>query len=251
MFELKGKVALITGSTKGLGYDMAKAVAAQGADVVIVSRHMDECEKVAGELGKEYGVTAYPHVCDVSKTESVQTLVADVVAKFGRIDILVNNAGIAITKKIQFITDEEWDKVLDVNLKGVFIVSREVGNQMIKQNSGSIVNVASEAGLKAENGIMPYCASKAGVIQMTRCCAYEWARYNIRVNAVAPAYVETDINKDVIHNEKFSAGILGRTPMRRFGVPKEVAAAVVFLASDEASYITGETVVIDGGMNVQ
>ncbi len=250
MFDLSGKVAIVTGATKGLGYGMALGLAEAGANVVVVSRHQDECEKVAEEI-KEMGVDAFPMSCDVTRKESIDDLICAVVEKYGKIDVLVNNAGVAVTVPAENITEEEWDKVVNTNLRGVFFMAQAVGRQMIKQQGGSIINIASMFGLVGDKSILPYLASKGGVIQITKGLALEWAKYNIRVNSVAPGYVKTAINEKELETEAIKKKLISKTPMRRYGTKEEIASAVVYLASDEASYVTGAVLSVDGGWVAQ
>lgn len=251
MFESKGKMVLITGATKGIGAGIAEAFAQNGADVVIVSRNQAECEAVSEDLSQRFGVRAYAHSCDVTKLSSIETLVSDTVKKFGRIDVLVNNAGVAVTKPAVDLTEEDWDKVLNTNLKGVFFLSQAVGKAMIERKAGKVINVASMFGLVGDKGILPYLASKGGVLQMTKGLALEWAKYNIQVNAVAPGYVITALNGKMLNTDAVREKIFAKTPMRRYAESKEVASTVLYLASDEASYVTGSVYSVDGGWTAQ
>jgi NAD(P)-dependent dehydrogenase (short-subunit alcohol dehydrogenase family) len=250
MFDLSGRSAIVTGATKGLGLAMARALAEAGADVAIVSRHQDECDQVAGEI-RSLGVNAFGCACDVSKREMIDALVERTTENFGKIDILVNNAGTAVTVPAKDLTEADWDKVLNINLKGVFFMAQAVGREMIKQNYGRIVNVASMFGLVGDKNVIPYLVSKGGVVQMTRGLALEWARYNVMVNAVAPGYVITSINSKELNDEKVRQYIHGKTPLRRYGQPEEIASAVLYLASDEASFVTGSIYSVDGGWVAQ
>jgi len=249
-FDLTGKVAIVTGSTKGLGHGMAVALANAGANIVVVSRTPAECEQVAKEIA-ELGVETLSAPTDVSKPENIQGLVDKVIAKFGKIDILVNNAGTAVTKPAEQLTIEDWDRVVDVNLKGVFLMAQAVGREMIKQKSGKIINIASMFGLVGDKNVLPYLASKGGVVQLTRGLALEWTKYNIQVNAVAPGYVKTPINAKEFADEKVYNYIIGKTPMRRLGTVEDIAGAVVYLASSASNYVTGSTVTVDGGWTAQ
>lgn len=251
MFDLTGKVTIITGATKGIGAGIAEVFAENGAKVVVVSRSQADCEAKAGELTQRFGVEAYPHSCDVSKLDSINALVEDTVAKFGRIDILVNNAGVAITKMAVDLTEADWDKVVDTNLKGVFFLSQAVGKVMIAQKAGKVVNVASMFGLVGDKAILPYLASKGGVLQMTKGLALEWAKHNVQVNAVAPGYVITALNGEELNNEVIKKKIFSKTPMYRYADAREIASTVLYLASDEASFVTGSVYAVDGGWTAQ
>ncbi len=248
--DLTGKTAIVTGATKGLGLAAAKNLALAGANIVVVSRTAADCEKVAKEI-KETGKEAAAVPLDISKEDSIIRLVNQTVATFGSIDILVNNAGTAVTKKAEDLSAQEWDTVVDTNLKGVFLLSREAGKVMIKQNKGKIINIASIFGVVGDKRVLPYLASKGGVIQLTRGLALEWARYNIQVNAVAPGYVMTSMNEKELQDEKIYEYVTGKIPLRRLGKADEVAAAIVFLASEAANYITGTVLPVDGGWLAQ
>jgi NAD(P)-dependent dehydrogenase (short-subunit alcohol dehydrogenase family) len=250
-FDLTGKSAIVTGATKGLGHGMAIALANAGANVVIVSRNQGDCDRVAADIAAASGVKTLACACDVSKPDSIKKLVDATVEKFGVIDILVNNAGVAVTKNAEDLTEEDWDYVVDINLKGVFMLSQAVGRVMIAQKHGRIINIASMFGLVGDKRILPYLASKGGVIQLTKGLALEWAKYNILVNAVAPGYIMTSINEKEFQDEKISSYIKGKTPLRRIGVPEEIAGMIVYLASDEASFCTGSVFTVDGGWGAQ
>jgi len=246
MFDLSGKVSLVTGGTKGLGYGMVKALAEAGSDIVVVSRTAPDCERVAEEV-RAMGRRALAAPTDISKLESIEGLVEKAVQEFGRIDVLVNNAGTAVTKSAIDITEEDWDWVQNLNLRGVFFLSQAVGKQMIKQNGGKIITVASIMGLVADVSIIPYVASKGGLIQMSKALALEWARYNINVNVVAPGYVITPMNEKEFSNPKIYERMLKKIPMRRLGTVEDIAGAVVYFASDASNYCTGSVLVVDGG----
>lgn len=248
-FDLTGKVSIVTGATKGLGYGMAKALAQAGSDIVVVSRTPAECEKVAAEI-EGMGVRALAAPTDVSNLESINTLVDTAVEKMGKIDVLVNNAGTAVTKPALELTEADWDRVVDLNLKGVFFLAQAVGKQMQKQMSGKIINIASAYGLVVDVNVLPYISSKAGVIMMTKALAVEWARYNIQVNAVSPGYVITPMNEKVFSDPKVVERFSKRIPQRRLGEVEDIAGAVIYLASGAANYTTGANIVVDGGISV-
>lgn len=250
-FDLTGKSAIVTGATKGLGHGMAVALANAGANVVIVSRNQGDCDRVAAEIAAASGVKTLACACDVSKPASIKALMDATLEKFGVIDILVNNAGVAVTKNAEDLTEEDWDYVLNINLKGVFMLSQAVGRVMIEQKHGRIINIASMFGLVGDKRILPYLASKGGVIQLTKGLALEWAKHNILVNAIAPGYIVTSINEKEFQDEKIANYIKGKTPLHRIGVPEEIAGMVVYLSSDEASFATGAVFAIDGGWGAQ
>ncbi|MDP3991021.1 MAG: 3-oxoacyl-ACP reductase family protein [Candidatus Nealsonbacteria bacterium] len=247
--DLKGKVAIITGARRGMGRTHALALAKAGAKVVVSDISLEDCQKVAKEIEKQKG-EALAVKCDVSKKEEVDKMIQMAVSKWGRIDILVNNAGICQFKPFLEMTEKEWDLTLDINLKGYFFCAQAVAKQMVKQKSGVIVNIASVAmgqqGIGFPN-IAHYCASKGGIVGLTEALAIELAPYNIRVNAVSPGMIETPMISSVKQDKKTIEAILSRVPLRRVGRPEEVSNLVLFLVSEDSSYITGSTVVVDGG----
>lgn len=249
--DVKDKVALVTGSTKGIGYGIALALAENGADLIITSRHQEDCEKVA-ETIRGMGRRALAKACDVTDATSIKALVEAAINEYGRIDVLVNNAGTAITKRAEDLEEADWNRVINVDLKGVFLCSIEVGKQMIAQKKGKIINVASILGLVGERMVLPYCVAKGGVIQMTRALALEWARYNIQVNAICPGYVLTPMNEaDIKGNEKIYNNIIKKTPLRRLGEIEDMVGAVIYLASEASNYMTGQIMVVDGGWTAE
>lgn len=250
MFNLSNKVAIITGARQGMGKAHAFTLAEAGAKVVISDLSLADCQKVAEEIEKKYSVKTLAIKCDVSQKEEVENLVKETINQFKKIDILVNNAGICQNKPFLELTEEDWEKTININLKGEFLMAQEVAKEMIKQKSGSIINIASIA--MGQEGIgflnlVHYCASKGGVVGMTEAMALELAPYNIRVNAVAPGIIETPMINFLKTDSQSLENSLDRIPLRRLGKPEEVSNLVLFLASDESSYITGSTLVIDGG----
>ena len=246
MGRLEGKTAIITGSTKGIGYGIAKRYAEEGANVVVVSRRQDDCDRVAAELA-QLGVRTLGCAADVTNLEAIRAMVDKATATFGKIDILVNNAGGAITKKAEDLTEQDWDRVVDLDLKAVFFCAQAVGLKMIAQQSGKIINMASILGFFGEKQVLPYGVAKAGVILMTKTLALEWARYNIQVNALCPGYVVTPMNEADLADEKIYNHIVKNVPMRRIGQVEDMTGFCVYLASDESSYVTGQALCIDGG----
>jgi len=247
--DLKNKVAIITGARRGMGRTHALVLAKAGAKVVVSDISQEDCQKVVEEIEKAGG-EALAIQCDVSKKIEVDELVQKAVEKFGKIDILVNNAGICEFKPFLELTEEDWDKTLDINLKGYFLCSQAVAQEMAKQKSGVIVNIASVAmgqvGIGFPN-IAHYCASKGGIMGMTEALAVELAPYNIRVNAVCPGMIETPMIDTIKQDATTMEAMIAKLPMHRVGKPEEVSNLVLFLASDESSYMTGSAVVIDGG----
>lgn len=243
---LKGKVAIITGSGRGIGKAIAMKLAENGADIVINdipgSDYADDTKKEIEALG----VKAIVVRGDVRKTEDVENLVSETMNAFGRIDILVNNAGITRDGLMLRMSEEDWDLVLDINLKGAFNCIKAVARPMMKQRCGSIINIASVVGVMGNAGQANYTASKAGLIGLTKTVAKEFSSRNIRANAVAPGFIEshmTDVLTEEVKNQYFDA-----IPLSRFGKVEDVAKAVLFLASDLSSYITGQTINVDGGL---
>ncbi|WP_042351362.1 SDR family NAD(P)-dependent oxidoreductase [Bacillus massiliigorillae] len=245
-FDLSGRVAIVTGGSKGLGSGMAYALAEQGADVVITSRNQAEGELVAEKI-RSMGRRSIALSVDVQDISSINQMVKTVTEEFGKIDILINNAGVGVTKFALEVTEEDWDRVVDTNLKGVFFCAQAVAKVMKEQKYGKIINVSSLAGMKGSNAMAPYCASKAGVINLTRALAKEWARYNINVNAIAPGYIQTALNEEELSNEAFRSKLLSAMPIKRLGELDDLAGTVALLASEASSYITGQTIIIDGG----
>jgi gluconate 5-dehydrogenase len=250
-FDLSNKVAVVTGSSRGIGRGLALGLAERGADLVITSRKQADCEATA-EAVRVLGRRALVRCSDVTDLRSIEELATAAEAEFGRVDILVNNAGTAFMKSAEELTEEDWDRVMDVDLKGVFLCSITFGKRMIAQGSGKIINVASILGLVGDRQLLPYCVAKGGVVQMTRALAIEWAKYNIQVNALCPGYVMTAMNERTLTtNQSVYDHIIGKTPMRRLGQVDELVGAAVFLASDASSYMTGQTLVVDGGWTAE
>jgi 3-oxoacyl-[acyl-carrier protein] reductase len=240
--DLTGKNALVTGSTRGIGRAIAEAFTSSGARVAVVGRELSRAQAAATELG----AGAQGFACDVSDTAQVAKLVADVEAAFGSIDILVNNAGITRDNLVMRLKDEDWDMVQNANLRGAFAAIRAASRGMMKRRSGRIINVASIVGLIGNKGQANYAASKAGLIALTKTVAKELGSRNILVNAVAPGFIETEMTAAMTPEARDALG--KQIALERLGTTKDVAAAVAFLASDLASYITGQVFVVDGGM---
>jgi NAD(P)-dependent dehydrogenase (short-subunit alcohol dehydrogenase family) len=250
LFDLSGKTAIVTGGGKGIGRQMAEGLAEAGSNLVLCARQAERCEQAAAELA-ELGVKTLGVGCDVRDPEQVQAVVARTVADFGGVDILVNNAGVVWGATPEDMPLEGWQKVVDVNLTGVFLFSQAAGRVMIGGDGGAIVNIASVAGL---HGAPPeivntvvYHATKGGVIAFTRDLAWKWAQHGIRVNAIAPGWFPSDMANFVL--EHAGDELLRHVALRRFGGPDDLKGPVVFLASDAAAYVTGHTLVVDGGQS--
>lgn len=253
MFRLNGKVALITGASSGIGRAAAIALAQQETKVTVVARRLDRLTQLAGEI-KALGGEALPLQMDVTSKSQIDDAVLKTVQHFGRLDILVNNAGIAEFAPFLEMTEEQWDKTLDTNLKGYFLVAQAAAREMIKNKWGRIINIASVAMGGVGVGfpsIAHYCASKGGIVAFTEALADELAPQGILVNAIAPGLIETEMTQGITGNPQQLTGILSRVPLKRAGKPEEIASAIVFLASEEASYTTGATLVVDGGWLAQ
>ena len=248
LFDLGGKTAIVTGGGTGIGLQMAEGLAEAGANVVLCARKGERCERAASELAAR-GVRALGLACDVRSPDEVQAVVARTLAEFGGIDVLVNNAGTVWGAPPEEMPLEGWQKVIDVNLTGVFLFSQAAGRTMIERGGGTIVNIASIAGLRGAPpevmNTVAYNASKGGVIAFTRDLACKWARHGIRVNAIAPGWFPSEMSRYVL--ERHADVLLDRIPLRRFGGPHDLKGAVVFLASRASDYVTGQTLVVDGG----
>ncbi len=249
LFDLSGKVALVTGASRGLGRAMAKGLARAGADLVLCARNEADLATVAQEI-MAMGRRALSVYLDVLDAQSVEKMLERSLQEMGCIDILVNNAGVNIRKSVVELAEEEWDKVLDTNLKGYFLVGRAVGRHMMGRGSGKVINVASILGAVGLPNQVAYASSKGGVIQMTKVMALEWAAYHINVNAIAPTYFETPLVAALKNDPERYRFIVERTPMGRWGQPEELEGIVVFLASRASDFITGQTIFVDGGWTV-
>ena len=245
-FGLAGKVALITGSGKGIGKTIAMLYAQKGADIILVGRSSNILETEKDVIGTGRSVLSL--IYDITEPANIKKIVTESISRFGKIDILVNNAGVVFLENAEDLSKEKWDQTISVNLTAPFLLSQAAGKEMIKQGSGKIINIASVNGIGAFPERACYGSAKAGVMQLTRTLACEWARHNINVNAVAPGYIRTQLVDELLTKGTLNeAEIAGRTPAGRLGECSEIADAVIFLATDEAKYIVGQTLVVDGG----
>jgi 3-oxoacyl-[acyl-carrier protein] reductase len=244
---LAGKVAIVTGGTRGIGLATARLLAEDGASVVVSGRDAARLEAAVKEL-ESLGAPAMAVAADAAKREDADRLVEATRERFGRIDVLVNNAGITRDQLLVRMKDDDWDQVLDTNLRGVFLMTRAVGKVMMRQKSGRIINIASTAGAMGNPGQVNYSAAKAGVIGLTKAAGRELAHWNILVNAVAPGLIETDMAASIPAEAR--EAMLQQVPLKRIGQGREVAEVVRFLAGDGASYITGQTIHVNGGLYV-
>jgi len=249
MNNLIGKIAIVTGARRGMGRTHALALAKAGAKIAVADISLEDCQKVVEEIIAQ-GSEALAIKCDVSQKSEVEEMISQTIKKFGKIDILVNNAGIVQFKPFLELTEDEWDKTININLKGYFLCAQAAAKEMVKNKSGAIVNVASiamgQVGVGFA-GIAHYCASKGGIVAMTEAMALELASYGIRVNAVAPGAIDTPMMAASQMDPKALEAMTNQIPLHRAGKPEEVSNLVLFLASDDSSYMTGSTVVIDGG----
>ncbi|WP_033828983.1 SDR family oxidoreductase [Bacillus andreraoultii] len=249
LFKLSGKTAIVTGGGRGLGAQIAEAFAEAGANVVICSRKLEQCQEKSEELKSKYGIGSIALACDVSKLEDVKKVVNETVEQFGTIDILVNNSGATWGAPVTEMPIEAWEKVINVNVTGTYLMSVEAGKVMIKQNSGKIINIASVAGFGGTNpevmDTIGYNTSKGAVITFTKDLAVKWGKYNIHVNGIAPGFFPTKMSKGLI--EKGGDKIIGNTPLNRYGSENDLKGAALFLASNASDFVTGEIIKVDGG----
>lgn len=246
VFDLSGKAVLVTGASSGFGEFFATSLAARGARVVVAARRRDRLEVLAGSIAAAGGQCHVVEM-DVARRESVLSAVSEAWDWSGGLDVLVNNAGVGCNASVLEMTEEEWDTTVDINLKGAFLVAQQVAKRCVEaRRPASIINIASILGERVASHLSAYCASKGGLLQLTRAMALELARYGIRVNAIAPGYVETDINRDFFQTDA-GGRMLSRIPTRRLGQVNELLGPLLLLASDAGSYMTGSVLAVDGG----
>lgn len=249
-FDLTGQVAIVTGASGGLGVQMAKALANQGCNIVVMARRQEKIDAVAAEIAEEFGVETAAIRCDITDTENVDAAVAETLEKFGRIDILINNAGTGAVAPAEDITDAQFDGEMQIDLFGTFKVARAVAKQaMIPAQYGRIINIASMYGLVGNKicGSAPYHAAKGGVVNLTRALAAEWGKYGITVNSICPGYFYTPLTQETLDSEFFQQNAKTMIPEERYGHEGELDSAAIFLAAPASSYVTGVQLAVDGG----
>jgi NAD(P)-dependent dehydrogenase (short-subunit alcohol dehydrogenase family) len=247
-FDLTGKVAIVTGSSRGLGQYMARALARAGADLVITSRMLASLAQTHGDI-EAIGQKALPVELEVRDYDSIGRMVQAAIDRYGRIDILVNNAGCNIRKPAEQVTPEDWSTVVDTNLRGPFFVAQAVARHMIPRRTGRIINIGSVTCLFGYAGLAPYCASRGGIRQLTMSLADDWGKYGITVNCLAPGWFKTQQTKALYEDKEWVEYLVDRIPLKRPGEPNDLDGAVVFLASDASAYLTGQTILVDGGIS--
>ena len=248
-FDFKGHVAVVTGASTGLGLQMAKAFASQGANLVLLARRMNLLEENAKAITEEFGVEVLPFACDITKTEMVEAAVKATMERFGRVDILVNNAGTGAVGPAEEITDDQFRHEMNIDLFGTFVCAREFGKEMIKAQYGRIINIASMYGLVGNMivGSAPYHAAKGGVVNFTRALAAEWGKYGITVNSICPGYFYTDLTTETLDSDYFQAIAKRSIPLERYGRSGELDTCALFLASPASTDVTGQNIAVDGG----
>ncbi len=246
LFDLTGKVAIITGTSRGIGQYFARALAKAGADLIITSRDISRLDNFKEEI-ESLGRKALPVKLDVLLQSDIEKMVRTAISEYGKIDILVNNAGLNIRAPGTELNRQDWDTVLDINLKGSFFCAQAVAREMIKRNYGRIINIGSCTCVFGMEGIAPYTASRGGILALTRSLAVEWGKFSITVNVLAPGWFKTAQNAVLYENKKWVDYITDRIPLNRPGQPNDLDGAVVFLASDASAYITGQIILVDGG----
>lgn len=247
LFDLTGKIALVTGSTRGLGLAIARGLGAAGARIVLNGTRQEGLDAAIRVL-RHQGIETGGRVFDVTDAGQVSAAMQNILQKFGRLDVLVNNAGIQIRGPLADFKPDDWRRILEVNLTSAFIVARAVVKDMLARQAGKIINICSMQSELGRPGIAPYAASKGGLKMLTRAMAAEWGKYNIQVNGIGPGYFLTDMTRPLAADEKFDAWLRGRTPAGRWGRPEELTGPAVFLASDASSYVNGQILYVDGGM---
>jgi NAD(P)-dependent dehydrogenase (short-subunit alcohol dehydrogenase family) len=251
LFDLSGRVSIVTGGARGLGRSMALTLADAGADVVITDILVSPAKDVVKEIERRDRRSLFLKA-DVTRAKEVQKMVSKVTERFGKIDILINNAGINIISPAEDFALEDWNKVVSINLTGVFLCAQAVGKEMVKQKKGKIINIASLFGTTGSpHTAVAYNSSKAGVINMTRSLAAEWGKYNVNVNAIAPGINETDLTRERLENKEYYKYWIDRNALKRIGKPEDLLGAIIYLSSEASNFVTGHTILIDGGYSAR
>lgn len=245
-FRLTDKIAIVTGASKGLGYGVALAMADAGAHLVVTSRDIERARPVANEI-HDMGRDALALALEVRSLNSIEAMVSAALDQFGRIDILVNNAGINIPEPALEVSEEHWDRLMDINLKGLFFCAQKVGEVMVRQGQGKIINIGSQMGFVGGRLRAAYCASKGGVAQLTKVLAIEWAEHGVNVNGVAPTFLRTPFTAPMFEDTTFYDEVVSKIPLGRVGEVEDILGAIVFMASSASDLITGATLLVDGG----
>ena len=253
LFDLTGQVALVTGGGRGIGQTLSLALARFGCNLVIFDINLQNSEKISDQI-ERLGRKCLFFQVDVTNRSNIEEAVSESVSKFRKIDLLINNAGLNVRRPALEYKEEEWDLIIDTNLKGAFLTTQSVGKIMVRRKRGKIINIASVMGLVGSPSyqtIVPYCASKGGVVQLTRAFALEWAKYGINVNAIAPSHIKTPIIRSLLKDKKRSNAMVKMIPMGRLGTPEDLIGPTIFLASEASNYITGHILLVDGGWLAQ
>jgi NAD(P)-dependent dehydrogenase (short-subunit alcohol dehydrogenase family) len=248
LFDLTGRVAIVTGASRGLGQQFGRALARAGADLVVTSRRADDLAVFCDQISS-LGRRAVPVELDLRNQASIERFADAAIAAYGKVDILVNNAGCNVRKAAVDITWDDWNTVLDTNLRGTFFVAQAIGRHMIERERGRVINIGSVTSVMGYAGLAPYCASRGGVKQLTMSLADDWGRHGVTVNCLAPGWFKTEQNKVLYENADWVAYLEDRIPLKRPGQPGDLDGTVVFLASDASAYITGQTILVDGGIS--
>ncbi len=249
-FDLKGKLAVVTGASMGIGFGLAKALSNAGASVVIGARNIEKLKVLANEI-KEEGGEAYPIQLDVTDVNNINEVMNDIYNTHGKIDILVNNAGLGANHPAEEVTEEDWDSMMDVNLKGLFFCCQSAGKIMLEQGYGRIINISSQASLVGIRDHAVYCTTKGGVNQLTKVLALEWSEKGVNVNAIAPTFTYTPGTAERLDDPEYLKGVLDRIPIRRVAQIKDIAGTVIYLASEAGDMVTGTILSVDGGWTAQ
>ncbi|MBN2089224.1 SDR family oxidoreductase [candidate division KSB1 bacterium] len=247
LFDLTGKIALITGSSQGLGLILAQGLSQAGATIILNGRDTTKLQKAVDKLNDD-GLKVFGYSFDVRDEIVIQEQIKKIQQEVGIIDILINNAGIQIRSPLENFNTEDWQKIIDINLTGAFLVAKAVAQGMIKRHSGKIINICSVQSELARPAIAPYTATKGGLKMLTKAMATDWGKYNIQVNGLAPGYFKTEMTRALYEDEKFNTWLCSRTPANRWGNPEELIGAAIFLASPASSYVNGQILFVDGGL---